>query len=399
MKIKLLLVVNCWLFGFGLKAQNMSSDSLGTSVNKDAIYERPFIQVGKAATALGGYLEGNTNYFVTDGATEGFSMELRRFNIFLYSTIGKRIKFLSELEFEHGTEEINLETALIDFELNPAFNFRAGIILAPIGAFNQNHDSPKWEFIERPLVSTKIIPSTLSETGFGFHGKLFTGDFVFSYETYVVNGLRDGVILNSEGRTFLPAGKSPEMVGEDNNGTPMFTGRVAVKHRKIAEIGLSYYGGTYNTFKLEGIKVDEKRNLSIYAIDFNSKIMKLKINGEFVLANIDVPASAGNFNGNKQWGGYIEGVYPILKRSIFKYKSSVINLNLRLEAVDFNVGKFAETRADMGDEIKAIVPGISFRPSANTVIRANYRYHWETDFFGNPPVRTAGFQVGFASYF
>ncbi|MFT5859139.1 MAG: hypothetical protein ACI865_001236, partial [Flavobacteriaceae bacterium] len=52
---------------------------------------------------------------------------------------------LAELEFEHGTEEIALETALLDFELHSAFNFRAGIILPQIGMFNVNHDSPKWQ--------------------------------------------------------------------------------------------------------------------------------------------------------------------------------------------------------------------------------------------------------------
>ena len=42
----------------------------------------------------------------------------------------------------------------------------------PIGAFNVNHDGPRYEFIERPLVSTEIIPATLSEAGLGVHGRL-----------------------------------------------------------------------------------------------------------------------------------------------------------------------------------------------------------------------------------
>ena len=69
----------------------------------DPIYDRPFI-TDFGNTAVGGYVEGNTNYFSEDGISEGFSMELRRFNIFLYSSIGSRISFFSELEFEHGTE-------------------------------------------------------------------------------------------------------------------------------------------------------------------------------------------------------------------------------------------------------------------------------------------------------
>ena len=375
------------------------ADTSLTKTNQDAIYDRPFIYLGKTTTAVGGYLEGNTNYFVEDGASEGFSMELRRFNIFLYSTIAKRIKFLSELEFEHGTEEIALETALIDFEIHPAFNFRTGIIVVPIGAFNQNHDSPKWEFIERPLVASQIIPSTLSEVGFGVHGKLYGHNKVFSYDAYVVNGLRDEIIFNEEGRTFLEAGKNPEMFGEDNNGTPMFAGKVAFRHRNIGELGLSYYGGIYNTFKMEGIIVDDKRGLAIYAVDFNTKIQKLTINSEAAYTIIDVPESAGQFFGSKQWGAYIEGVYPVLKRKILSFENSVLNLNLRFEAIDYNVATFKETEQKVFDEVKAIVPGISFRPSANTLLRANYRYHWTRDVIGNPTVKMAGFQFGFASYF
>ena len=98
------------------------------SQESESIYKRPFIDFGK--TAVGGYLEANSNYFSEDGVSEGFSMEMRRFNIFLFSKISKRVKFLSELEFEHGTEEIALETAQLDFEFSPFLNFRAGIILS-----------------------------------------------------------------------------------------------------------------------------------------------------------------------------------------------------------------------------------------------------------------------------
>ena len=132
-------------------------------VVQDGVYNRPFISsTVSSPVAIGGYLEANTNYFSEDGVSEGFTMEMRRFNIFFYSTIIPRIKFLAELEFEHGTEEIALETAQVDFEFNTALVFRAGILLVPIGAFNQNHDSPRWEFVERPLVDTQIIPTTFS---------------------------------------------------------------------------------------------------------------------------------------------------------------------------------------------------------------------------------------------
>jgi len=383
-------------------AQTDSTFVLRDSViltNQDAIYDRPFITIGNTTTAVGGYIEGNTNYFMADGVTEGFSMELRRMDLFIYSSIASRIKFLAEIEFEHGTEEIKLETAMLDFELNPAFNFRAGILFAALGLVNVNHDPPKWEFIERPLSSTQIIPSTLSEVGFGIHGKFFPKNLIISYDAYLVNGLNENIILNEEGRTFLQAGKSEDMFGEDNNGTPMFNGKIAIATRKYGELGLSYYGGVYNKFRIEGDEVEEKRNLHVYALDLTAKIKKATIYGEYVLAAIDVPEDINEIYGTKQKGGFVEVMYPVLKRKMLKFENAVITVNLRGEKIDYNVGTFKFNGANIGDEVTAIALGLSFRPSGSTVIKANYRYHWMIDNLGNPPGLMAGFQFGVASFF
>ena len=154
-------------------------DSLVITLNMDAVYNRPFLQSGKSPIAIGGYVEVNSDYAVTDGITEGLSFHMQRLTLFMSTTIKQRIKFLTEIEFEDGTEEINIEFAALDFELHPLLVIRGGIIMIPIGAFNQNHDGPKWEFVERPLSATTIIPSTWSNVGFGLHGKSYQGDWVW----------------------------------------------------------------------------------------------------------------------------------------------------------------------------------------------------------------------------
>ncbi len=376
----------------------VSNDSI-INTNQDGIYtNRPFTQ-GDKRTAVGGYLEANTNYFVEDGVGDGFSMEMRRFNVFLYSQIGKRIRMLSELEFEHGTEEIALETAIMDFTIDPAFNFRGGILLPPIGAFNQNHDSPLWEIVDRPLVSTQIIPSTLSEVGFGVFGKLYKSNMVFTYDLYLVNGLQDGVVLNEDGRTSMSAGKTEEMFAEDNNGAPMLTGKLGIRHRKYGELGLSYYGGAYNTHMLDGAEIDTKRRLSIMAVDLNAQFGKLNIKGEAAYNTIQVADDLSELFGEKQWGAHLDFIYPIMNRRVLKYDNTVLNGIIRLEKIDYNIGTFASTNTNIGDEVEALVLGLSLRPLPTTVIKANYRYHWITDALNNAKVKAAGVQVGLATYF
>ncbi len=130
--------------------RRIPTDTTGMQLNMDAVYNRPFLQVGKLPVAIGGYAEANYQYLQQDGISEGHQFQMRRMTLFVSSSIYKRIKFLSEIEFEDGTKEINIEFASIDFEFSPLLNFRGGIVMNPIGAFNQNHDGPKWEFIDRP---------------------------------------------------------------------------------------------------------------------------------------------------------------------------------------------------------------------------------------------------------
>jgi hypothetical protein len=370
-----------------------------TSSVQGSIYSRPFI-ASTDDISIGGYVEGNTNYFREDGVSDGFSMELRRFNIFLFSTVASRIRFFSELEFEHGTEEIALETAQLDFQVAPWVSLRGGIILPPIGAFNQNHDSPRWEFIDRPLVSTRIIPATLSEVGFGAFGRVSPRRTIgLTYDVYLVNGLRDGVLLNEDGRTSLPHGRSDEQFGEDNNGSPALSARLAVQPRAFGEVGISYYGGAYNSFREEGVEVDERRNVSIAAIDFSTRLRGVEMRGELAHAWVDVPPGLTELMAGRQRGGHVDFVVQVMKPRIAGLPKAAVNAALRLEHVDLNVGRFSSTGRRIRDEVTSVVPGLSFRPAANTVFKFNYRWQRTHDVLGNPPARLGGYQVGFASYF
>lgn len=377
-------------------------DSSKLNMNMDAVYNRPFLQVGKVPVSLGGYVEANSSYFQTDGITEGLSFQLPRLTIFVASSIKNRIKFLSEIELEEGGREINIEFASMDIQLHPLLNLRGGVIMNPIGSFNQNHDGPKWEFISRPISATTIIPSTWSNVGFGLFGKYARNNLVWAYEFYLTNGFDDKIISNSQNKTWLAASKlNSERFEESFNGVPLVTAKTAFRHRKIGEIGFSWMGGVYNKFQEDGLELDSRRRVDLFAIDFNTTIPKIKtyINAEWVWASINVPETYTQQYGNKQQGGFIDIVQPIIKRTMFGWENSTINLAFRTEYADYNIGTFTETGGNIYDHIFAIVPGISFRPSSQTVIRANYRYHWERDLLGNPAARTAGFQFGFSTYF
>ncbi len=378
------------------------ADTSGLKMNMDAVYDRPFLQAGRMPVSVGGYLEANSSYFQTEGVTDGLSFQIPRMTIFMSSTIKNRIHFLTEIEFEEGGKQVAIEFASMDLEIHPLFNLRGGIVMNPIGAFNQNHDGPKWEFISRPLASTTIIPATWSNVGFGVFGKYGFGRFVWAYEGYITNGFDDQIISNAENRTWLPASKSNEARFEESfNGVPLITAKTALRHCKFGEIGFSWMGGVYNKFEIDGLYIDSRRRIDLFAVDFNSVIpvLKTQIKGEWVWAMIDIPDTYSQQFGEQQQGGFVDIVQPILQRKMFGWENTTLNLAFRFEYVDYNVGSFNETGGNISDHIYTFVPGISFRPSAQTVIRANYRYELQTDLLGNPASRTAGFQFGFSTYF
>ena len=197
MKYLIVIIISVCFFysGFSqidpelLRSGTKTSDSL--KLNMDAVYDRPFVKVGKLPVALGGYVEANYQYLGENGISEGHQFQMRRLTLFVSSSISKRIKFLTEIEFEDGTKEINIEFASVDFEFAPLFNLRGGVVMNPIGAFNQNHDGPKWEFVDRPVSATQMLPATWSNVGFGIYGKRYAKDWVYAYEAYLTNGFDD----------------------------------------------------------------------------------------------------------------------------------------------------------------------------------------------------------------
>lgn len=398
------------ILSFNLKAQidstllKKTTDSSKVSMNMDAVYNRPFLQAGKLPISLGGYAEVNYQHMGTDGISAGHQFQFRRLTLFTASSISKRIKFLAEIEFEPEDShlEIALEFASVDLEFHPLLNLRGGLILNPIGAFNQNHDGPKWEFTDRPIAMTKMLPATWTNTGFGLYGKQFAGKWMFGYEAYLSGGFDGSIIDNEENRTFLP--ESKENTGrllESASGEPMFTGKISMRNVSIGELGISYMGGVYNQYQVDGLSVDEARRLDVIALDFNTTIPGLNTNliTEWAWVFVETPANYIENFGSRQQGGFADLIQPVVKRKILGWDNAVLNLAVRGEYVDWNKGNFNATGTNIGDDCWSIMPGISFRPTSRSVLRFNYRYMEERDLMGNPPALTGGFNFGISTYF
>lgn len=108
-------------------------------------------------------------------------------------------------------------------------------------------------------------------------------------------------------------------------------------------------GGIYNKFQDDGLQIDDKRRLQVFALDYNNTISKLGtfITAEWTWVKVDVPETYTQQYGNRQHGGFVDIVQPVIKRKVLGWENAVVNLACRFEYVDWNVGYFRENNSQI----------------------------------------------------
>src|SRR5436190_726275 len=103
----------------------------------------------------------------------------------------QNILFNSEIEWEFGSHEIDVEQAYIEWKVRPELAFRGGIIVPALGRFNTYHDSYLNLTTIRPLVNQFIVPSAYRDAGVGIRGRFkLPRKMKLSYELDLVNGMQ-----------------------------------------------------------------------------------------------------------------------------------------------------------------------------------------------------------------
>lgn len=134
---------------------------------------------GAAKTVVGGYGEAVYNNYRDSGKKD--QADLRRFVLFFGHKFNDRLRFNSELEVEHAFieggagGEVAMEQAYLEYGLSDTMNFRAGLMLVPLGLLNETHEPPTFFGVERNQVESLIIPSTWRELGVALQGEALPG--------------------------------------------------------------------------------------------------------------------------------------------------------------------------------------------------------------------------------
>ena len=147
----------------------------------------------------GGYMEMHVNHDNVNPTV----LDFHRFVLLYGHQFNDRIRFVGELELEHGlveggerSGELELEQAYLDFVLSPKFSFRAGMMLTPMGIVNERHEPASFNGVERSFVDTVILPTTWFGQGAGLVGDLGNG---FSFKAFGMSSLNASFFSVDEG--------------------------------------------------------------------------------------------------------------------------------------------------------------------------------------------------------
>lgn len=317
-------------------------------------------------TSIGGYGELDFISRSNNGNGKGASVfDPHRIVLYVNSDLSDWVNFYTELEWEHGGDgkngKIPVEQAFLNFKLDPSFNVRAGVLLAPLGAVNLYHEPNNFNSTERPDLDRILIPSTWREMGAGIYGAL--GERV-NYELYVLNGL-DGSKFSAEsgirgGRQDLDA---------DMNRGKAVAGRLEVRPITNLYTNFSFYTG--NSAKVGTAYT------TIGAFDGKYRIGDLEVAGEYVHVYQDDPGSLGmdpakGAIGNTMSGYWVEGAYHVMPSALKKGKLA------EADAIAFARYSEIDTQQGISDRSynrSYTTVGLSFKPISTVAVKADYQWY------------------------
>ncbi len=194
-----------------IKAQQQQIEKLqerieNTDAKSDAVVEamEQSSNTGKASwadrTTVGGYASAHYNNLKGSGdAKDKEEIDLHRVVLFLGHEFNDRIRFFSEIEFEHAIAgegqvgEVEVEQAYLEMDFNQYISAKAGVYMVPVGILNETHEPNTFYGVERNPVETNIIPTTWWVAGVASSGEIAPG---WGYDIGIHEGLYSSATTN-----------------------------------------------------------------------------------------------------------------------------------------------------------------------------------------------------------
>jgi len=370
----LVFVMNC------ANAQVTSTDSLTNEPLNTA--SNIIAGNGNGDITISGYAQIDYNQPVGGPVRKNGNLDVHRLIMFVGYKFNDRTHFVTELEFEH-VSELAVEQAFVNYRINQAFNFRAGLMLIPMGIVNEYHEPTTFNGVERPNMDKYIIPSTWRELGAGFSGNF--PNAALRYQLYVINGFSGYNGLGTfTGKNGFRSGR--QKGAESYISSPNLAGKVDFYGLPGLKVGLAGYLGKSQSTLFNGLNESDAFavaqadssvvNISMLGIDFRYQKQGFEARGQLVNTSvgnsIEYNSFTGNDIGSRQFGYYLEAGYDVLKLTKVNNDKGLV-LFCRYENYNTHKDTAGELTINNAYNRTDITLGASFKLANGAVLKTDYQ--------------------------
>ncbi len=324
---------------------------------------------GNNKLTIGGYAQ--IDYNDKDGSSPG-KLDVHRLVLLFGYNFTDKVSFVTEIELEH-VKEVYVEQAFLNYNVNPNFNLKGGLMLIPMGIINEYHEPPTFYGVERPGVDHDIVPTTWRELGVGASGKF--DNLSLKYQAYIFNGF----VSYIDGQGTL-RGKDGLRKGRQKGAESIINSpNLSVKFDYYGILGLKlglsgYFGNTQtDDSSLEASTV----GVSMVGFDARYNVGNLDLRGQYIWTSLSGTEAYNNLTGSdlgsEMLGYFAEAAYNVMPL-INKKTSHKLALFGRYERYNTHEATAGDLDKNLAYDRTDITLGIDYKLTPGAVLKMDYQF-------------------------
>lgn len=331
---------------------------------------------------IGGYGGVHYNQPLHSSVKQNGTLDVHRFIMMMGYQFNHRTQFVAEVEYEH-VDEVYIEQAFLQYKINNAINFRAGLLLTPMGIINEYHEPTTFNGVERPALDHDIAPATWREIGLGFMGYILPASV--KYQVYMMNGFSsydDGPELG--GSSALRGGR--QKGASSFVSSPNFTGKIEYFGIRGLNLGFSGYFGETQSSLYDGLeKADNSAmavadssvvDVTMIGLDARYSIEGFQLRGQYYYTDIGNTQAYNNFT-QSDLGEALTGYYAEAGYNVFKNAASIhseLIPFIRYEYIDTHHQVASGIEKNQAYERSIITAGLGWKITPGAVLKADMQF-------------------------
>lgn len=326
---------------------------------------------------IGGYAQIDYNQPLNIPGEFNGNLDVHRLVLLFGYRFNERTNFVTEIEFEH-VSEVYVEQAFLQYKITDPFQFRAGLLLTPMGIINEYHEPTTYNGVERPVIDNLIAPTTWRELGAGFTGNVI--DASLRYQAYIMNGFKsydEGATLS--GSNGFRKGRQKGL--ESFITYPNVAGKVEYYGIRGLNIGLSGYAGKtssslYDKDVPQATKDSSVVGLTMIGLDARYNLKGWQFRGQFYYSDVANTQEYNQFTsndlGSSMYGYYIEAGYNVFQ-GCEKVTSELIPF-IRYSQYDKHASTMPGLAKNTAYKASIITSGIGWKITPGSILKTDVQF-------------------------